>query len=379
MANDGIVDSHVHLYPQSEVATLAWCDDKHLLNGQYSVEEYLSAIGNSPRLRGFVFIEADRKSHLQSEAGWKYPLGEVDWITRVAAGTPKPGEGHKPEDAQLCLAVIPWAPIPLGAEALERYVEQVKARAGSRSHLIKGFRYLVQDKPEGTMTQPKFIESLRWLGEHDYTFDLGVDHRKGGEWQLEGAYEMIHKAHEGVLEEKKITVVISKRSPCPDLKCRATDFHPDHMCKPNMRAALDTITGTRELNSWAEKIHHLALLSSKTYMKVSGGFSEIDPLPCQQTQLDFWTRADMLSQTWKRIMGWIETVLEAFGPDHVMFGSDWPVCNLGGGGNLVAWKNVSLLFDAILSNIVPDPTLDIKTCSGTQSLLMCIAAHGSMI
>ena len=220
MANNGIIDSHIHLYPQSEIAELAWCGDEHRLNGQYSVEDYLSAIGHSPTSRGFVFVETDRKSHLQSEAGWERPLNEVDWITRVAAGTPKPGEGHTPQHKGLCLAIIPWAPIPLGLEALSNYVEQVKIRARSCSNLIKGFRYLVQDKPGGTMKRPQFIESLRWLGEHGFTFDLGVDHRKGGDWQLEEAFEMIGKAHEGVPEEKKVTVVISiNRTSPPDPYC----------------------------------------------------------------------------------------------------------------------------------------------------------------
>ena len=212
MANGDIIDSHIHLYPQSEVEALAWCKDEHPLRGQYSVEEYLAASGSSPRYRGFVFVETDRKSHLNSGEGWEHPLGEVDWISRVAAGTPKPGEGHTPEHAQLCLAIIPWAPIPPGSELLCRYVEQAKARAGPGSKIIKGFRYLVQDKPRGTMTQPDFIESLRWLGEHDYTFDLGVDQRSGGNWQLEEALEMIRNAHDGVPEEKKVIVVFSTRS-----------------------------------------------------------------------------------------------------------------------------------------------------------------------
>jgi len=44
---------------------------------------------------------------LGSDEGWEYPLGEVDWISLVAAGNPKAGEGHTVEHAQLCLAIIP--------------------------------------------------------------------------------------------------------------------------------------------------------------------------------------------------------------------------------------------------------------------------------
>lgn len=59
------------------------------------------------------------------------------------------------------------------------------------------------------MLQPRFIEGLRWLGEQGYSFDLGVDQRSGGLWQLDEAIEMVHRAHNGLPEDKKVTVVIS--------------------------------------------------------------------------------------------------------------------------------------------------------------------------
>ncbi len=348
MAYEGIVDSHIHLYPQSEVATLAWCNDKHPLNGQYSVDEYLSALGHAPRLRGFIFIETDRKSHLDSDEGWEQPLRELDWISRVVAGTPRPGEGHTPEHAQYCLGIILWAPIPLGPDALCRYVEKVKAKAGSCNHLIKGFRYLVQDKPKGTMTQPNFIESLRWLGEHDYTFDLGVDQRSGGDWQLEEAVEMIWKAHKGLPEEKKVTVIISRRSSSFRFKYQVVDVHLDHMCKPDMRLPgqyekpMNSPILNPSFGTWTRQIHYLAQLS-KTYMKISGGFSEIYPFSPLQEELNFRTRADLMRVTYGWIQQWLDKVLSEFGPSRIMFGSDWPVCNMGGGGSRVAWMNVRLI------------------------------------
>jgi L-fuconolactonase len=47
-------------------------------------------------------------------------------------------------------------------------------------------------------------------------------------------------------------------------------------------------------------------------VKLSGLVTEAD--------LDTWTAAD--------IRPYAEVVLDAFGPDRVMFGSDWPVCEL---------------------------------------------------
>jgi len=93
---------------------------------------------------------------------------------------------------------------------LARYVAEVEKHAGESYEKIRGYRYLVQDKPKGTMLQDGFIEGLKWLGKKGLVFDLGVDQHSGGKWQLEEAAEMIEKAHEGVKEEEKVTIIISE-------------------------------------------------------------------------------------------------------------------------------------------------------------------------
>ena len=135
---------------------------------------------------------------------------EVEWLKRIALGTQKEGEGHTKEDAKLCLAIIPWAPLPSGAEMMERYVKEVERHAGESFGKIRGFRYLVQDKPKGTMLTNGFIEGLKWMGRKGYVFDLGINQHDGGKWQLEEAVEMIGKAHEGVVEEEKVAFILSE-------------------------------------------------------------------------------------------------------------------------------------------------------------------------
>ena len=104
-----------------------------------------------------------------------------------------------------------------------------------------------------------------------------------------------------------------------------------------MRNPPGTVVGFQE---WAERIEILAAFSN-TYMKISGAFSEIEPLPteAEQMAMDFWTRSDMLTRTKDYLEGWLAHVLRYFGPQRMLFGSDWPVCNIGGGGNLTAWTN----------------------------------------
>lgn len=209
-----IIDSHIHLYPASELETLAWNSPSNPLYNQRSLAEYETDTGAPSNLEGFIFLETDRihdlEAGLRDGSGWEMPLKEVAWLKRIALGVPKDGEGHTAEHKRFCLAIIPWAPIPSGAEALERYVGEVEKHAGGSFTKIKGFRYLVQDKPRGTMLGEDFVGSLKWLGKKGYVFDLGIDQHRGGRWQLEEAVEMIGKAHDGETEAEKVTVILSR-------------------------------------------------------------------------------------------------------------------------------------------------------------------------
>lgn len=217
MADIPVVDSHIHLYPEKEIPTLAWAKLDHPLAQQRSVEDYKEAAGDQSSLKGFIFIETDRKNDLEAGAadgsGWKYPLMEISWLKRIALGEPKDGEGHTKEDAHLCLAIIPWAPIPSGVEAMERYLELAEKAAGASWDKVKGFRYLVQDKPYGTMLEDDFIASLKLLGRKGFIFDVGVDQHRRGKKQLDELLEMIGRAHDGVPDGEKVTFIISKFLP----------------------------------------------------------------------------------------------------------------------------------------------------------------------
>lgn len=209
-----IIDSHIHLFPESELDTLAWNTPTNPLYKQHSLDEYTAATSSAPSLEGFIFLETDRKNDLKGGeldgSGWEMPLKEVSWLKRIALGQPLEGEGHAAEHAKLCKAIIPWAPIPSGEKVLERYVKEVEREAEGSWGLVKGFRYLVQDKEKGTMLSAEFIEGLKWLGRKGFVFDLGVDLHSGGKWQLEEAMEMLERAHQGVEEGEKVTVIISE-------------------------------------------------------------------------------------------------------------------------------------------------------------------------
>ena len=91
---------------------------------------------------------------------------------------------------------------------------------------------------------------------------------------------------------------------------------------------------------WKAEMARLASFSN-TYMKVSGGFSEIKPLHSEEEQgpLGSAARTELLESTQIWVERWLQETLSLFGPTRIMFGSDWPVCNVGGGGNQTSWMN----------------------------------------
>lgn len=212
MSDLPIIDSHIHLYPEAEIPTLAWCTPDHPLSGERSVAQFEAVTAASTSLKGFILVEADRKSDL-SEEGWKLPLTEVAWFARVATGKPNEGEDFGPETAEKCLAIIPWAPVPAGPDALEKYIEKAKEVAGPEAwKKVKGFRYLLQDKPAGTMVTDEFVEGVQYLGKKGYAFEIGVDPHRKGKKQLVDTMELISRAHDDVPENEKTTFVVSKYS-----------------------------------------------------------------------------------------------------------------------------------------------------------------------
>lgn len=250
-------------------------------------------------------------------------------MKRLVLGEPKENEGLEAQDKKLCLGLVPWAPMARGPEVLERYLARAEEEAGEETwKKVKGFRYLVQDKPHGVMLTDEFIGSLKLLGRKGYAFDVGVDHHRRGKKQLEELVEMVEKAHEGVPEEEQVTLILSWFPLNPILKptiYNETDHHPDHLCKPDM--SIVNTASDRAFHAWRTAMYTLSK-ANKTYMKLSGAFSEMPD--------SLRSRSDSPSHIFQSTLAWLGIVLATFGPSRIMFGSDWPVCTLNGLGD-EAW------------------------------------------
>jgi L-fucono-1,5-lactonase len=96
----------------------------------------------------------------------------------------------------------------------------------------------------------------------------------------------------------------------------------DHLGKPPIAA--------REFEPWSSLLARAARMPN-VFAKVSG----------LDTGADDWTAAD--------VAPYIDRALELFGPERLMFGSDWPVANLRGGYGKV-WRQTNLA----LARLSPD-------------------------
>jgi L-fuconolactonase len=88
----------------------------------------------------------------------------------------------------------------------------------------------------------------------------------------------------------------------------------DHIAKPLIAAQV--------MEPWARDIEAASKLP-QVYCKLSGMITEADPKSCKAEHLK----------------PYVEHVMRIFGPDRLMFGSDWPVCMLAG-----SWKEALAAF-----------------------------------
>jgi predicted TIM-barrel fold metal-dependent hydrolase len=146
--------------------------------------------------------------------------------------------------------------------------------------VVKGFRRVLHVMPDELSQQPLFGENIRRLGGTRLTFDLCVLPRQVGK-------------------------AIALADLAPDVQ-----FILDHCGVPDIRGD--------GFEQWRHGISEIARRPNVT-AKISGVIAYADP--------DTW-RLDTLEP-------YVHHVIASFGFDRLVWGSDWPVCTLGGG--LATW------------------------------------------
>jgi L-fuconolactonase len=163
--------------------------------------------------------------------------------------------------------VVAFASLTTPAD-LDRTLDALSARPR-----VKGVRHNIQGEPSGFCTQSSFVEGVRKVGSRGLTFDLCATHD-----QLGDVVELVRQ--------------------CPD-----TRFVLDHCGKPAIR--------DRRLDPWRGHIADLAECAN-VWCKLSGLVTEASPTE--------WRQADLVP--------YASHVVDTFGTERVMYGSDWPVLTL---------------------------------------------------
>ncbi|QDS70959.1 hypothetical protein FKW77_007192 [Venturia effusa] len=113
-----------------------------------------------------------------------------------------------------------------------------------------------------------------------------------------------------------------------------------HLCKPDMEhPPAENPKAHARFESWKTSITRLAACQ-KTYMKLSGAFSEM----ADQDPDHPWP----VSKVVQRIRPWVAHVIAEFSPQRIMFGSDWPVCNVRGPGDAKSWRHWRDVVESLL-------------------------------
>jgi L-fuconolactonase len=147
-------------------------------------------------------------------------------------------------------------------------------RAGPGGDRLLGIRHQVQDEPDPDwLARPEVLRGLRAVGEAGLAYDLLV-----------------------LVPQLEVACDVVARLP-------GVRFVLDHLAKPGIAAG--------EWEPWASRLAALARLPNVT-AKLSGLVTEAH-----------WAQWDA-----RRIRPYARHALDVFGPDRLMYGSDWPVCTL---------------------------------------------------
>ncbi len=170
---------------------------------------------------------------------------------------------------------------PAAADEFRRYMQRF-----ADSPYIKGVRQVLQvpDAPRGLCLEDAYVESVRLLGTLGKSFDLCMRPR-----ELADGVELARR--------------------CPE-----TQFILDHCGNGDPKAFLPSNTATEEpwhdADEWRRDIEAFAALEN-VVCKISGIVARAP---------EGWGP--------EHLAPIVDVCLDAFGPDRVVFGSDWPVCNI---------------------------------------------------
>ncbi|MFF5187445.1 amidohydrolase family protein [Streptomyces sp. NPDC000345] len=214
--------------------------------------------------------------------------------------------------SDLVVGVVGWTDLtaPDVAETLARL------RAGAGGEHLVGIRHQVQGEPDPRwLVRPEVLRGLSAVREAGLVYDL-------------------------VVKPHQLAAAVEAARHLPGLT-----FVLDHLGKPPIASG--------ELAPWARQIRSLAALPN-TVCKLSGMVTE----------------ADWASWSVAALMPYAETVIDAFGPGRLMFGSDWPVCRLA-----ATYAEVIAAARALTAGLGPAERHDVFTGTAVRTYHLPVTAR----
>ena len=183
--------------------------------------------------------------------------------------------------------VVGWVDLrsPQLSERLEHYCN---------NSFFKGVRHIVQAEKDGFMLQESFLKGIQQLKDFNLTYDILIFPH-----QLEEAVALVKKNPEQA-------------------------FVLDHIAKPYIK--------DKKIDQWAKHINQLAV-HQNVYCKLSGLLTEAD--------WNHWQEEDFTA--------YLTVIMEAFGTERMMYGSDWPLCLLAG-----SYPHVVRIVENFISSLSTD-------------------------
>ncbi|KAI9272179.1 hypothetical protein EDC94DRAFT_251779 [Helicostylum pulchrum] len=268
-----VIDSHVHFWHPDRVH-VPWVKNTPF-DKRKDATEYAEQIKNSG-VKKMIYVETNVDPY--------HSLVEADWISQYAKDTKSSNEFGG------IGGIVCFAPVQQG-EAIRGYLTTLMriTGGGAPGGLLKGVRCLLQDPtldPKRVL-QADFVVGIQCLEAFDLSFDICID-CKGSPEQFPPIQELV-------------------------VQCPRVQFILDHMGKP----PCDSQPGDSDFEFWREQMIQLSK-NKNVSVKISGLVNELS------------SHDDDEKNVALQLKPFIQVALESFGIDRMMYGGDWPVCEIVG-------------------------------------------------
>ncbi|MCP1289684.1 amidohydrolase family protein [Chromobacterium sp. S0633] len=269
-----IVDAHHHFYERPD-----W---------NYKEKEYLSDLTMGHNIVASVYMQALTRYRTEGDE-LLMPIGETEYVRELA-------DRNAGEQVEIARGIVSYADLRIGRE-VDRVLQAHIEAGGGR---VKGVRHLVAWDADSSLANPLSAASKGLLQDKCYrdgfsrlaVFGLSYD-----AWLF---FPQLPELFELAKVYPEIPVII------------------DH-CGGCVRVGVYADCQDEVFSTWRKYIYNISSLPN-VYIKIGGLGMRINGFNFDR--LEEAPSSKILAQAWRP---WVETCIDAFGPERAMFESNFPV------------------------------------------------------